>query len=113
MQPEFHISHREEDERTVVEIHGEIDSCTVPRIRDHVVHRLETGRRRLAVDLAGVTSMGSTGLGSLVGIRKRIRPRTGDLRLVITHPEVLRIFRATGLDRVSPIHGSVEPAMTE
>ncbi|MBL3669152.1 STAS domain-containing protein [Streptomyces sp. M2CJ-2] len=113
MQPEFHISHREEDDWTVVEIHGEIDIHTVPRIRDHVVHRLETGHRRLVVDLAGMTFMDSTGLWLLVGIRKRIRSRTGDLRLVITNPEVLRIFHVTGLHQVFPIHGSVESAMTE
>ncbi|PWI09966.1 hypothetical protein DIZ27_12770 [Streptomyces sp. NWU339] len=73
MQPEFHTSHREEDDWTVVEIHGEIDIPTVPRIRGYVVHRLEAGRRRLIVDLAGVTLMDSTGPGLLVGIRERIR----------------------------------------
>ncbi|WP_406729946.1 STAS domain-containing protein [Streptomyces sp. GD-15H] len=43
---------------------------TVPRIRDYVVHRLEAGRRRLLVDLAGAAFMDSMGLGVLVGTRK-------------------------------------------
>ncbi|MEV0690793.1 STAS domain-containing protein [Streptomyces sp. NPDC050388] len=73
MQPEFHISRREEDDWTVVEIHGELDVPTVPRIGDYGVHRLEAGRRRLIVDLAGVTFMDSADLGPLVGIRERIR----------------------------------------
>ncbi|MGY3206170.1 hypothetical protein ACVW19_006685 [Streptomyces sp. TE5632] len=36
-----------------MEIHGEIGIYTVSCIRDQVVHRLETGHRRLVADLAG------------------------------------------------------------
>ncbi|WGD38770.1 STAS domain-containing protein [Streptomyces cathayae] len=113
MQPEFRTGHREEDDWTAVEIHGGIDVRTVPRIRDHVVHRPGAGHRRRAGDLTGVTFKDSTGLGALAGIRRRTRSRTGDPRRVSTDPEVLRNFRVTGPHQVFPIHGSAECAMTE
>lgn len=114
MHPEFHISHRHERHWTVVEIGGEVDVATVPRIREYVAHRITAeGRHRLIIDLTGVRFMDSTGLGALVAIRKWIQARAGDLRLVLTNPEVLRIFRITSLRSVFPIHDSVEAALTE
>ncbi|MEU6655858.1 STAS domain-containing protein [Streptomyces sp. NPDC046900] len=49
----------------VVQVHGEADVPTVPQIREHVVDLIEQGRRRLVVDLLGVTFIDSTGLGVL------------------------------------------------
>ncbi|MER6982955.1 STAS domain-containing protein [Streptomyces carpinensis] len=112
MQPEFHIHGREADDWTVVEIQGEVDVYTVPRVREYVADRIEAGRRHLIVDLTGATFMDSTGLGLLVGIQKRIRARVGDLRLVITNPDIRRIFHITGLHQVFLIYDSPEAAMS-
>lgn len=111
MHPEFVISHRDEKGWTVVEVHGEVDAYTVPRIREYVVACIEGGRRHLIVDLVGVSFMDSTGLGLFVAISKRFRAHAGDLRLVITHPGVLQIFRITSLHRSLQIYDSVEAAM--
>ncbi|MFH8738400.1 STAS domain-containing protein [Streptomyces sp. NPDC017964] len=111
MHPEFHISHRDETSWTVVEVHGEVDVSSVPQIREHVLTCIEAGRHRLIVDLMGVSFIDSTGLGFLVSIAKRIRAHVGDLRLVITNPDVLQIFHITGLHRALQIYDSVEAAM--
>ncbi|MGW0819280.1 STAS domain-containing protein [Streptomyces viridiviolaceus] len=112
MHPEFHISQREAEDWTVVEIRGEADVYTVPRIREHVINHIEQGRRRFIVDLRRVTFMDSTGLGVLVGILKRIRAHEGDLRLAIASREIHQIFRITGLHRVFPIYDSVDAALS-
>ncbi|WP_406110261.1 STAS domain-containing protein [Streptomyces sp. NBC_01003] len=111
MHPEFRISHRDETGWTVVEIHGEVDVSSVPQVREHVFTCIEVGRYRLIVDLRGVPYIDSTGLGVLVSIAKRIRTHVGDLKLVITNPDILQIFRITGLHRVLQISDSVEAAM--
>lgn len=111
MHPELHISHRDETGWTVVEIHGEVDVFSVPQVREHVFTCIEVGRHRLIVDLRGVPYIDSTGLGVCVSIAKRIRTHVGDLRLVITNPNILRIFRITGLHRALQIYDSVEAAM--
>ncbi|RVU14504.1 anti-sigma factor antagonist [Streptomyces antnestii] len=111
MHPKIGISHRDEKGWTVVEVHGEVDVATVPRIREYVSACIDAGRHHLIVDMVGVPFMDSTGLGLLVGIGKRIRTHTGDLRLVVTNPGVLQIFRVTSLHRALPIYDSVEAAM--
>ncbi|MCX4649532.1 STAS domain-containing protein [Streptomyces sp. NPDC055059] len=111
MHPEFAISHRDEKGWAVVEVHGEVDVATVPRIREYVSACIEGGRHRLIVDLAGVSFMDSTGLGLFVRIGKLIRTHAGDLRLVITNPGVLQIFHITNLHRSLQIYDSAEAAM--
>ncbi|MFE5992607.1 STAS domain-containing protein [Streptomyces sp. NPDC056453] len=111
MHPEFAISHRDEKGWTVVEVHGEVDVSTVPRIREYISACIEAGRYYLIVDLVGVSFMDSTGLGLFVHIGKRIRTHAGDLRLVITNPNVLQIFHITNLHQSLQIHDSAKVAM--
>jgi anti-anti-sigma factor len=110
MRHEFEISHREENDWTIVEIRGEADMYTAPQIREHVFDRIRSGHHRLILDLLGVRFMDSTGLGALVGIRNLIAPRGGELRLAISHPGIRRIFAITGLHQVFPIYDSVDLA---
>ncbi|MEV6703012.1 STAS domain-containing protein [Streptomyces sp. NPDC051453] len=111
MHPEFHISHHHETGWTVVEIHGEVDISSVPQIREHVLTCIEAGRHHLIVDLREVPFIDSTGLGIFVSIAKRIRTHVGDLKLVITNPNILQIFHITSLHRALQIYDSVEAAM--
>ncbi|MFF3467784.1 STAS domain-containing protein [Streptomyces sp. NPDC002619] len=110
MEPEFGISHHEENDWTVVEVHGEADVYTAPQIRDHVVDRITEGRLQIIIDLLGVRFMDSTGLGALVAIRTRLHGHGGEVRLVIASQQIRRIFALTGLHAVFPIYESVDLA---
>jgi anti-sigma B factor antagonist len=112
MYPEIQISHHHVNDWTIVEIHGEADVYTVPRIREHLFDRIREGRHRIILDMLGVSFIDSTGLGLLVGIRKRMHPDEGELKLVSTNPSIRRIFKITGLHAVFRIYDSVEAAMT-
>jgi anti-sigma B factor antagonist len=94
----------------VLEVKGEVDIYSAPRLRERLIELVEEGRTRVLVDLEGVGFMDSTGLGSLVSGLKRLRERDGELALVCTHEPVLKILTITGLDKVFSIHGSVEEA---
>lgn len=61
----------------------------------------------MAIDLADVDFMDSTGLGVLIGALKRLRETGGTLVLAGTKPAVTRVFEITGLDRIFTIHGSL------
>ena len=54
----------------------------------------------MIVDLSGVTFIDSTALGVLVSGAKRVRPRNGNLDIVCTDENIIRIFEITGLDRI-------------
>lgn len=104
------LSTRDEGDRTVVVVAGEIDVYTAPKLREQLVELVNAGRYHLIVDMEGVEFLDSTGLGVLVGGLKRVRAHDGSLRLVCNQERILKIFRITGLTKVFPIHITVEDA---
>lgn len=97
--------------RTVVEVNGEIDVYTAPRLREALISLVDAGSYRLIIDMEGVEFLDSTGLGVLVGGLKRVRAHDGGIDLVCTQGKILRIFRITGLSKVFPIHDSIAAAL--
>jgi anti-sigma B factor antagonist len=106
------LTTRDEGDRTVVAVGGEIDVYTAPKLREQLVDLVNAGRYHLVVDMEGVEFLDSTGLGVLVGGLKRVRAHDGSLRLVCTQERILKIFRITGLTKVFPIHDTVSEALT-
>jgi anti-sigma B factor antagonist len=96
---------------TVLEVAGEIDVYTAPKLREKLIELVNEGSYHLVVDLEKVDFLDSTGLGVLVGGLKRVRNHDGSLELVCTQDKILKIFRITGLTKVFPIHDSVEDAI--
>ena len=75
-------------------------------IKEVLVNGIEGGAKRVIVDLSGVTFIDSTALGVLVSGAKRVRPRNGNLDIVCTDENIIRIFEITGLDRIFGIFPS-------
>src|SRR4051812_30799974 len=106
------LATRNEGDKTVIAVGGEIDVYTAPKLREQIVQLVEEQRYHLVVDMEDVEFLDSTGLGVLVGGLKRVRAHDGSLRLVCTQERILKIFRITGLTKVFPIHASVEEAVS-
>lgn len=102
---------RRVDGAFVVEVGGEVDVSTSPRLRDELVGLVNGGATRLVVSLEGVEFIDSTGLGVLVGVLKRIRNREGTLRLVCSQAGVMRVFTITGLEKVFEIFPTLDEAL--
>lgn len=98
-------------DRTVVEVKGEIDVYTAPKLREQLIDLVTSGQYHLIVDMEGVEFLDSTGLGVLVGGLKRVRAHEGSLRLVCAQERILKIFRITGLTKVFPIHSTLDEAV--
>ena len=107
---ELSLSTREIAGVLVVDVGGEIDVSTSPKLRERLVALVSGGAYRLVVDLEDVEFIDSTGLGVLVGVLKRTRARGGSMSLVCSQDGLLRVFRITGLERVFSIYGSVDAA---
>lgn len=104
------LATREVGDKTVIEVGGEIDVYTAPRLREKLVKLVSAGQHELVVSLEGVDFLDSTGLGVLVGALKRVRAQGGSLALVCSQQRLLKIFGITGLVKVFPIYESVEAA---
>jgi anti-sigma B factor antagonist len=104
---------RRQGDHAVLEVAGEIDVYTAPKLREKLIELVNEGSYRLVVDLERVDFLDSTGLGVLVGGLKRVRNHEGSLKLVCTQDKILKIFRITGLTKVFPIHDSVDDAVAD
>ena len=107
------LSTRKVGGHTVVEVGGEVDVYTAPKLRERLVDLVNAGSYDLVVDLDSVEFLDSTGLGVLVGGLKRVRAHDGSMSLVCTQERLLKIFRITGLIKVFPIHADVAAATAE
>ena len=107
---ELSLSTYDSGDHTVLEVGGEVDVYTAPRLREKLVELVETGARHVVVDLSRVEFLDSTGLGVLVGALKRLRAVNGTFGLVCAHERLLKIFRITALDRVFSLYDSVAAA---
>src|SRR6266566_1034209 len=94
------LEHHTQDGNEIVDVEGEIDVYTAPRLRELLI-----------VNMERVEFLDSTGLGVLVGGLKRVRAHDGSLDLVCTQERILKIFRITGLTKVFGIHDGVGEAI--
>lgn len=105
------ISQRTEGAIPIVSVVGEIDIAVAPQLRDHLDELLDRGSASFVVDLTGVSFLDSTALGVLISILKRCHASDGELCLVATDPQVLRVFEITGLTDVFSIVSSAARAV--
>ncbi|HEU4355448.1 MAG TPA: STAS domain-containing protein [Actinomycetota bacterium] len=97
---------------TIVEVSGELDLHTSPGLRDHVLHLIDGGDRRIALDLTKVGFMDSSSLGVLITCLKRMREHDGRLVLFGVQSTPMKVLQLTGLDRVFEIVGSAAELQT-
>ena len=110
---DLNLSTRHEGDRTVIEVGGEIDVYTAPKLREQLVDLVNQGRFHLVVDMEAVDFLDSTGLGVLVGGLKRVRSYDGTLSLVCSQEKILKVFRITGLTKVFPIYPTLQEALED
>ena len=92
--------HESDDDAYVVELGGEIDVYTSPKVKDAITELIDQGHYNLVINLEKVRYIDSTGLGVLIGGLKRVREHGGTVNLVCTNPQIKKIFDITGLVKI-------------
>ena len=105
------IATREENGTFVVELGGRLDAFHAPRVRDALVCAVGKGQTKIAVDLANVSFMDSSGLAALVAGMIHARERGGDVRLACVQEQVCVIFELTHLDTTFVLTNHVDEAI--
>jgi len=108
---ELSLQTRAVADHTVLEVGGEIDVYTAPRLRQTLIDLVEGGATDIVVDMERVDFLDSTGLGVLVGGLKRVKDKDGTMKLVANQDRILKIFDITGLSKVFPMFGSLDEAL--
>lgn len=77
---------------------GELDIRTAPDLRTAVMRGANERPGVVELDLSGVSFMDSSGLGTLVSIKRDVEDAQGSLRLTSVPSKVMRILQLTRMD---------------
>jgi anti-sigma B factor antagonist len=94
----------------LLEVAGELDLSSAPRLKWALAAALEDGAREIIVDLSRVGFIDSTALGVLVGAQRSLH---GGARMAIAcpHAHLMRILELTGLDGTFEIFPTLDGAL--
>jgi len=101
---------RRERGHAIATLAGEIDISTVTQLREGLFV-LAASSRQMVIDLDQVTFIDATGLNALVSAANRTAAHGGTLRVVCARPQILKLFRLTGLDRWLPPASTLDQAL--
>lgn len=90
-----------------MEIAGEIDLYTAPRLQAEFTRLLQDGPNRVVIDMSAVEFCDSTGMNVLLSALKRVKEQGGVLDVAAPRPAVRKILQVTGLDSVFTVHEEV------
>jgi anti-sigma B factor antagonist len=98
-------------ETRLISVGGAVDLYSAPAFKEALARALETGTRRIVIDLSEATFIDSTALGVIAGGLRRLSTTGGSLAIVCSHPGPMRVFRVSGFDRFYPVCGSRAEAL--
>ncbi|GAB3149847.1 STAS domain-containing protein [Amycolatopsis stemonae] len=94
---EFRIARTEQDSAVVVEVAGDVDTTTAPKLVEAAQAELAGAPALLVVDLTRVEFLASPGLTALLTIHREAGPGTA-VRIVASGRATLRPIQLTGLE---------------
>lgn len=109
-QQKLEIEIEDAGEYSVLRPSGDLDVYTVGSLRDAIAKLIEDKTPKAVVDLDSVSFMDSSGLGALMGGVRRMREAGGDLAIVCTSDQHLKLFSITGFGEGVSIAATVEEA---
>jgi anti-sigma B factor antagonist len=95
----------------VVSVMGEVDLATAPAFEQTLLGVAEDRAGEVIVDLTACSFLDSRGLTALVATRARLERSHRALTLVLSNPNVIKIFELTGFDRKFRIYSSLRAAV--
>jgi len=96
----------------VLHLDGRLNMVSAARLREAVTSTVALGHTRIAVDLAKVDFMDSSGLGALISGLKTTRQAGGDLRIAAPSEQVKLVLQLTNMERVLLAHEHAETAFS-
>ncbi len=84
-----------------------LDAFNSPVFKEILIGIVDEGEKSLVLDLSGVEFIDSSGLAVMVSI---MRSLGGDLRLAGIKENILKLFKATKLDKVFKVYVSASGA---
>ncbi len=94
----------------VLDLHGELDLSTVEALNGAVDAIVPEHPRGVAVDLADVPFMDTSGISALVAAKKRLQETGAFLAVLQPHPMPRSLLQLSNLDHLLLVSGSLTEA---
>jgi anti-sigma B factor antagonist len=96
----------------VVTVGGDLDAAAAPFLRSKLQELITDGADRVVLDLRRVTFIESVALGVIIAARRMLGGAERSLCVVLNpgQASIRKVFTVTGLDRVFPVHPTIEAA---
>jgi len=104
---DYGVDVAEHDGWAVVAISGSVDLATAPALKERMLDLVTNGREHLVCDLTATEFLDSTAWARWCRVQAVAGCGAGDAA-GLHDPSILKVFDITGLNRVFPIHASIE-----
>ena len=94
----------------ILNVVGEIDLSNAPRIYSLMWQTSQKGAISLIVNLEKLDFMDSSGLQVLLRLREKLRTKKQDILLVAPTPQIRKLLKLTGFDKLFPLYDNNEDA---
>lgn len=90
---------------------GELDHHAAKLIREEIDAEIERSMATLLIlDFRDVTFMDSSGIGLVMGRYRQMQFQGGQVQVINTSPQIYKVMRIAGLDRLAVIEKGVKKA---
>lgn len=96
----------------IASISGELDQHYASEVRHDLDAKISGGCKDLVFDFSGLEFMDSSGIGVIVGRYKAIKSMGGKVRIANINPQVSRIIKLSGIEKIIPVYDSVNSALS-
>ena len=94
----------------ILTLDGEFDLSSAPVVRAALDNAVDSGTRRIVIDMLDCRFIDSTGLGVLLHTAKRIEA-AGGMALVCVDEQIRRLLGLTMIDRTIPVFATRDDAL--
>ncbi len=109
----MNIIERQEDDITIFELAGRIDSAGAIELDDTLQASVAEGAYKIVLNMSQVQYINSAALRTLADIMTQTRAQDGDLKLAALTPKVKRVLQIVGFDRFSTIYDTLAEAIAD
>ncbi len=95
-----------EDNIEIIVLDGRIDQEASEELETVLEGYISEGKGNICIDMINVKHICSSALGVLVAVKRKIKDKDGDIKLVIANENLMKLFQTTMLDKVFEIYDS-------
>lgn len=113
--PSSHLKIRRESDVNVVEFADRkiLEELSIQEIQEELDRLVDSEPGiRLLLSFRNVDHLSSAALGTLITLNKKIKERSGELKLSDINRQIFEVFKITRLNRVFDIHDTADEALS-